>query len=34
MFLVGRTWRDRRHAMANERQVKQSREYLEGRGLL
>jgi len=34
MFLVGRTWRDRRHAMANERQVKKSREYLEGRGLL
>lgn len=34
MFLVGRTWRDRRHMLANERQVKQSREYLQSKGLL
>ena len=34
IFLVGRTWRDRRHSQANELQVKRSREYLERRGML
>jgi hypothetical protein len=32
LFLVGRTWRDRRHSRANARQVAQARDYLAGRG--
>lgn len=34
LFLVGRTWRDRRHDIANQKAVRASREHLESRGKL